>query len=387
MKRSYAPWVLCAAVLVAACKDQPPAAPAAPEPVLQGSQLRFPEGHPQLAQLGIAQATPARSVVVDLPARFVWNEDHTQRIYPAFAGRVERITADVGQAVRPGTALAYVASPDFGIAQAETAKAQVDARHTQKILQRQRELFEAGVIARKDLEQAEAEAARAGAEVQRAEARTRLYGAGGTGAIDQRLALTSGIAGIVVERNLTPAQELRPDQSGNGVPPLFVVSDPSSLWVVIDAREADIDALRPGASFELSVPVLPGQTFNGRVTAVGDAIDPSTRTVRVRGVVDNATRRLKAEMLATARVQRQVPEGVMVPASAVQLDGTRHRVMVQVGPGTFEVRDVEVSQLGPAGTLISAGLKAGEKVVTDNMLLLARQYGLAQEAARNGTPK
>ncbi|RYY71685.1 MAG: HlyD family efflux transporter periplasmic adaptor subunit, partial [Comamonadaceae bacterium] len=271
VNRSYLPLLLLAALGLGACREAPPPAPPAPSPpVLQGKQLRFPANHPQLSQIGVTAAAPVTSLTVDLPARLVWNEERTQRIYPPFAGRVVTIAADVGQMVKNGTPLAQLASPDFGIAQADTAKARVDAQHAQKGLARQRELFEAGVVARKDLEQAEAESARSQAEVQRAEARTRLYGAS-SGGVDQRLSLASGIAGVVVERNLTPGQELRPDQMGPGVPPLFVVSDPTSLWVVIDARETEAGALRPGARFELIVPTLPGRKFEGKVTAASDA--------------------------------------------------------------------------------------------------------------------
>lgn len=386
MKRSAYPLVLTVLLALAAC-GQKTAAPATPEPadpVLQGRLLRFPDGHPQLARLGLAQAVEARQLSVELPARLVWNEDRTQRLYPAFAGRVERIAADLGQAVKPGTVLAQLASPDFAVAQADTARAHVDAQLSARVLARQRELFEAGVVARKDLEQAEADAARSQAEVQRAQARTRLYG--GSGGVDQRLALTASIGGVVVERNLNPGQELRPDQMGNGVPPLFVVSDPSSLWVVIDARDSEVEALRPGARFELVVPSLPGQTFEGTVAAAGDFIDPTTRTFRVRGLVANPARKLKAEMLATARVQRNLPEGVMIPTSALTLEGAGHRVIVQAGPGTFESREVVVGLQTQAQALVTSGLKAGEKVVTDNMLLLARQYRMALDAAAPAAP-
>ena len=177
MKRLNTLLLAAATLALAACNDPPPPAPEPPGPVMQGSQLRFPAGHPQLAQLGVAVAAPGKAVTVDLPARLVWNEERTQRIYAPFAGRVVRIAADVGQSVKRGTVLAQLASPDFGVAQADTAKAQADANLTQKTLQRQRELFDAGIVARKDLDLAEADAARSHAEIRRAEARTHLYGA------------------------------------------------------------------------------------------------------------------------------------------------------------------------------------------------------------------
>jgi cobalt-zinc-cadmium efflux system membrane fusion protein len=371
--------IASAALLVAACNEAPPAAPQVAPPIMQGQQLRFSPGDPQLQHIGLSAAAPARTLAVELPARVVWNEDRTQRIYPAFAGRVARIQADLGQAVKPGTVLAQLASPDFGAAQADTVKAQVDAQLTRKSVARQRELFEAGIIARKELDLAEAEAARSQAEIQRAQARTRMYG--GSAGVNQALAIASSIPGIVVERNVTPGQELRPDQ-GASVPPLFVVSDPSSLWVVIDARESEAGTLRPGAEFELVVPALPGEKFTGRVTAVADYIDPNARTIKVRGLVANADRKLKAEMLATARVERTMGPGVVIPAQAVMLRGGRHYVMVQSQPQVFEQREVALGYQTPREALVSRGLEAGEQVVSENALLLARQYKIAQDAAK-----
>ena len=372
----------CLSAFISACTEAPAPAPEAPAPILQGSQLRFAPGHPQLALLGIVSAAPGKAITVELPAKLVWNEERTQRIYPAFAGRVMAIKADVGQAVKSGTLLAQLASPDFGMAQADTAKAGAEARLSQKSLQRQRELFEAGIIARKDLDQAEFDAARTQAEIQRTEARTKLYGGGNN--VNQQLALVSNVNGTVVERNLNPGQEVRPDQSGPGVPALFVVTDPTSLWVQIDARESEIGTLKIGSAFELVIPSLGGQKFEGRVTAAADFIDPTTRTIKVRGVVANPNRFLKAEMLATARIERILGSGVVVPSQAVSLLGARHRVMVQVQPGVFESREVTLSYQGPKETVVASGLEAGEQVVSENMLLLARTFRVAQKESQTG---
>jgi membrane fusion protein, heavy metal efflux system len=189
---------------------------------------------------------------------------------------------------------------------------------------------------------------------------------------------------VVVERNLNPGQEVRPDQSGPGAPALFVVTDPTSLWVLIDARESEVGTLRPGAAFELVVPSLPGQKFEGKVIAASDAIDPATRTIKIRGLVANADRLLKSEMLATARIERTLSAGVVIPASAVTLRGARHWLFVQVQPGVFEPREVTLGYEGPRDVVVSRGLEVGEQVVSDNVLLLARAFRLAQDEAKSG---
>jgi cobalt-zinc-cadmium efflux system membrane fusion protein len=240
-------------------------------------------------------------------------------------------------------------------------------------------LFEADVISRKELDSTEAEALRARAELARAQARTRMYGSAQN--VNQQLGLAATVKGVVVERNLSAGQEVRPDQGGPGNPALFVVSDPSVLWVQIDAREADIASLTPGTQISLALPNYPDQTFAAKIAATGDFIDSATRAIKVRAVIDNAKRLLKAEMLGTARIQRKLAAGVLVPASAVQLRGAEHWAYVQTEAGVYEPRRVKLGYEGIQEVLIVDGVQAGELVVKDNGLLLAREFRIAQENA------
>ena len=358
--------------------------PPAPQPIVQGQQLRFPAGHPQLALLGAIEAKAAQSVTIELPARLAWNEERTQRIYPAFAGRVLTLNADIGQSVQAGQVLATLASPEFGAAQADTAKAMADAQVAERALARHQTLFEGDVISRKELDMTEADALRAKAELARAQARTRMYGSANT--VNQQLGLAATISGVVVERNLSAGQEVRPDQGGPGNQALFVVSDPTLLWVQIDARESDTASLKPGTKITLTLPNFPGQTFEAKITATGDFIDSNTRSIKVRAVIDNTQRLLKAEMLGTARIERKLASGVLVPASAVQLRGIEHWTYIQTEPGVFEPRRVKLGYEGPQEVLIIEGVQAGEWVVKENSLLLAREFRNAQDEAMQHTP-
>jgi membrane fusion protein, heavy metal efflux system len=64
------------------------------------------------------------------------------------------------------------------------------------------------------------------------------------------------------------------------------------------------------------------------------------------------------------------------------LRGSQHSVFVQTRTGEFEPREVELAYEGPKQVVISSGLKAGEQVVSDNALLLARLLRLAQDASK-----
>ncbi|WP_300552438.1 efflux RND transporter periplasmic adaptor subunit [Limnohabitans sp. Rim8] len=374
--RSVICTLLLVTLVIGGCSEPVSPTPSVAGPVIQGDQLQYPPDHPQIALLTTTAAVMATEIPVDLPARIVWNEERTQRVFSAFSGRVSSIDVSLGQAIAKGQALAHLSSPEFGAAQAETSLAQTNLNLATQVLDRQQSLFDLGVVARKDVEQAAAEAARANAELKRAQAKTDLYGSRNTA--NQQLVLRSDVAGVVVERNITPGQEVRPDNASQA---LFVISDPSKLWVQIDAQTPDIADLKPNAQVQLVVPSLSEQVFKATVLAVADQIDPVSRSIKVRALIDNSSRLLKSEMLARVRYARKIGQGVEVPASALFLMGKQHIVFVQTSKGVYGPRQVTLSQEGPVKVVLSQGLQIGEEVVVQNGLLLARELRIAKESA------
>jgi len=303
-----------------------------------------------------------------MPGRLVWNEDKTVRVASPFAGRVMEILVQPGATVKAGQPLAMLTSPDFGSAQADARKASADSAVASKALARQRELYEAGVIAQKDLEQAQADNARAAADQQRTQAALRMYGASGSDGVNQRFALRSPIDGLVVERNINPGMELRPDQPPTA--PLYLITDPTTLWAQLDAAEADLGHFRPGVTVQLASAAYPGETFTGTVVKIADYVDPSSRSVKVRLSVPNADRRLKAEMFVTAKMQAASFQGISVPSKAVFLADNKNYVFVRTTPNRFERREVKLGVTIPGTTEVVEGLKEGDVVITDGNLYL-----------------
>lgn len=324
------------------------------------------------AFLKTAQVQKDSGGALRLPGRLVWNEDRTVRVFPQLGGRVMKSLAEVGTQVKAGQPLAVLASPDYGMARAEARKAQADLHLARQALERNRELLDAGVAARKDWLQTQAEAARAEAEADRAAKRLALLGGDGDGSYS----LKSPLAGVVVERNLNPGQEFRPDQAS---PPLFVVTDPSSLWIQLDAGEADLGALKPGEKFALEIKQYPGERFEGVIRHVADFVDPNTRTVKVRGEVPNADRRLKGEMFVTALIRLPATSALHVPAAAVFLMGDRRYVLVEEAPGRYRRQEVQVGPEREGWTDIHGGVKEGDKVVVEGNLHLIKYF-------KNGSP-
>jgi len=344
---------------------------------VEGPRVILPEGSPQLASLSATAAAPAVPQPVRLNGRMVWNEDVTVRIFSPFAGRVVNVAVDAGQPVRPGDVLTTIASPDFGQAQADARRAATDLALAERTLARLADLLRHGVVAQKDVDAAQADVARARAEQQRAEARLALYGVDSTSA-NQVFPLKTPLGGVVVERNLSPGQEVRPDQMLANAPalfaPLFVVSDPAQLWVELDLAERDVSAVKPGAGLAVRASAWPDRVFRGRVVLVSSEVDPSTRTVKVRGTVANPRRLLKAEMLVTVDASGAQPQGPVVPVAAVILQGDAHVVFVEESPGRYRRAEVRVGSERDGVVPVEAGLQPGERVVAAGSLLLEQLF-------------
>jgi len=359
---------LCVACLASGCGDGK-GKDAPPQPTVEShSVVVFPKASPMLDQIVSVPVEPRRELCLRFNGRLVWNEDRTARVFSPFGGRVESIAVRPGARVVRGQALAVLAAPELGIAQAEARKAENDSSLAQKNLERIRELAQAGVAPAKDLQAAEAEVVRAAAERARASARLKLYG--GADTVDQRLALRSPVTGVVVERNLNPGQELRPDSQGDK--PLFVVSDPSQLWFLLDVSEQDVAQVKPGTEVKLSTASLGEERVSGRVRQVAELVDPQTRTVKVRGVVEAADQRLKAEMFSVAELRLPAPGGYLVPTRAVYLRGEQHFVFVEEGGGRYARRAIVPGPIGDGYQAVLGGIAANDKVVVDGNLLLER---------------
>jgi cobalt-zinc-cadmium efflux system membrane fusion protein len=344
-------------------------------PALKASadSVTIPANAPQLSEITVEQAEARMAKIVPLTGRLIWNEDATVRVFTPFAGIVQRLLVQVNDRVKRGVPLAEIRSADFGQALADARKAESDFRRAERNLNRVRDLAEHGAAPRKDLESAEADFASAQAEKERTRTRLEIYGAS-TETTNQVFLLPSPLDGVLVEKNVTPGQEVRPDQMLANMPqftaPLFTITDPAKLWIQIDATEADLPYLRPGREFSFVSRAFPDQTFTGRVDVVSEFIDPNTRTIKVRGSIDNSSHQLKSEMFVNVNVPAPESPGTSVPAKAVFLQGEKHYVFVEQERGQFTRREVQIGVEQNGRVVILAGMQPGQRVVTEGCLLL-----------------
>ena len=359
-------WPIFLSLGLCACV-RPGKAEAPPPYRVEGDAVIFADGR-RPSTINVESVRLASDDHVTVTGRLVWNEDSTVRILPPVAGRVVLVNAAVGARVARGDVLATIASPDFGQAQADAARAAADLRAADGAFERAQILFDHGALAHKDLDQALAERERARAEEERTRVRLGLWAGAfaAPGTVDQSYPLRSPLGGQVVERTLNPGQEVRPDAAS----PLFVVSDPRTLWILLDVTDADVPSVAVGAPLTIRTAAWPDRTFPGTLEVSGSSLDPSTRTVRARGVVRNPEGLLKAEMYVTAEVFKKVSTRHMVlPARAVIRD---HKpfVFVEEAPGRYRRTPVSIGPEREGVVPIFSGIPDSTWLVTEGSLLL-----------------
>jgi len=359
------------------CGRQPQIPDAPPDLKVDGNRVTFLPNAPQLSSLQVEAAEPRRLAITHLTGRLYWNDKTTVRVFTPVMGQVVAIRADIGQPVRAGSPLAEISSPDYGQALADARTAAANLAAANKAFLRSKDLLEHGAAAAKDVEAAEAAFEAAQAESDRAASRLKLYG-GMTSETGQAYVLRSPVAGVVVDRNINPGQEVRNDQMLANAPnlfaPLFIVSDPTLLWLQLDASEADIPTLQPGQKLIVHARPFPDRAFQGTVDKVGESMDPATRAVQVRGVVSNPDSLLKAEMYVLADVLRDETKvgqaGVEISSKAIFIVDNQNYLFVEVAPGQFERRKVSVGVEKDGRVPVTDGVAIGQKVVTEGALLL-----------------
>ena len=355
-----------ALLVLAGCGPQTPAPPQAPGPSISGQTVRFSA---RVDGLRVEAVRPAGSPALALPGRLSWDEDRTVRVLAPVGGRVLRPLVNLGDRVAAGQPLAEIASAEYGSALAEARLALSQAQLAEETVRRQTELFDAGLVARRDLLQAQAERDQRTIEQARTQTRLRQLGDGQ----GPNFLLRAPIAGVVVDRRINPGQEIKGE---GGADPLFTLTDPSRLWVRIDATEADLAALGGvgnGTPVKLVSMAYPGREFEGVLTSMGAAVDPDSRTLVLRGRVPNPEGLLKAEMYVRVRFPLGPGhrEGLLhdVPSSAVLLNAGEHYVFVLDATGGYTRTPVKVERI-EAGRSLIQGLAAGQKVVVEGVQFL-----------------
>jgi len=192
------------------------------------------------------------------------------------------------------------------------------------------------------------------------------------------LAVTSNANGIVVQK-MDQALEGMFVKAGMN---LYKIADLSTIWADVEVFEHQAPWLKVGQRARLELPYEPGRTYTGRVRYIYPFLTNKTRTLRVSIELPNPGLKLRADMYAN--VTFDVPSArqvIAVPTEAVIRSGRRDLVVVEMGEGRFQVREVELGVSGDGVLEVTGGLSEGERVVVSAQFLIDSESNL-KEAIR-----
>ena len=151
---------------------------------------------------------------------------------------------------------------------------------------------------------------------------------------------------------------------------LLLTDTSGKAWVYASVYEFELPVIKIGQPMTVDVLSLPGKTFQGTIRSVNAVLDPATRTVGIRAVLDDPDHELRPEMFVNATIAIPLGEVLAVPEEAIFRTGTRNIVFVNKGKGMFEPREVVVGPSAEGWVGVTSGLHDGESVVTNGNFLI-----------------
>ncbi len=323
---------------------------------------------PAARRLANIQTSPAVSIALTRTVRAIgeltYDEGSLKTIASYVDGRLDRLYADyTGVVVEKGDHLALVYSPQLYSGQVElllaktacqngqssTLKRVVKSSHAMYVSARQR-LIELGMT-ESQIEQLEA-----------------------AGEANSRMRLCAPICGTVIEKCAVEGEYVKEGQT------IYRLADLSTVWLMLELFPQDVANIRHGQTVQAEVQSLPGQVFAGNVAFIDPKVDPKTRTVGVRVVIDNKDGLLRVGDYAHATMDVALPnqhEALVVPRDAVLMVGQNSALYVETDPGRFELRRVVLGPEVGDQIVILRGVTEGEQVATRGNFLIDSQMQLA----------
>jgi membrane fusion protein, heavy metal efflux system len=284
------------------------------------------------------------------------------------SGRVVDLKVRLGDYVNKGQELLVISSPDLGGAMGDYQKASVDEALARKALDRAQLLYSKGALAQKDLEVADNAESKAVSDLKTSESRLRVLG-GDPAHPSTMIELRAPVAGTIVEQNVSGFEGIK---SLDNTPNLFTIADLSSVWVVCDVYENDLNDVHIGDPAEVRLNAFSDRVFKGSVSDISRVLDPNTRSAKVRIVLENPDGAFRPGMFAVATFRsRQKKPHLVVPATAVMRLQDKDWVFHKETALSFRRLEVRTAGLSDGLQQIQQGAKAGDELVANALAFSA----------------
>ena len=326
----------------------------------------------QMSHVQLVTMTPATMTnTLRLTGAVAYNAFKTTPVITQVGGPVSRIMVVQGDHVKMNQPMLEVSSPDYAQLLDGYLKAADSFRLADKFYARAQDLYAHKAIAQQDLEQAESNRIQALADLNAAEQGMRILGIKNPADLAKapssaQIPVLAPIAGEVVERLVSPGQVVQAGQTQ-----AFTISDLSTVWVLANVYQADLEYVKNGEDVVVQTDAFP-ESFHGKISYVSPALDPTTRTLQARIVVDNPGEKLKRDMYCTVTVTAGVmKDALAVPNAAVLRDDNNQPfVYALTGANQFGRRDVVLGAMQGSETQILKGVSPGDRIVGNGSLFL-----------------
>ena len=357
------------ALLLAACSSSAPIAKTY-DGTSNPDLLKVPKEQADHIQVVTVEPT-SWPRVLRLTGNVAYNSFLTTPVISQVSGPVSRIMVSPGQQVKKGQAMLYVSSPDYSQLRANYLKARDAHSLAHKNYIRSQDLFAHHAIAARDLEAAESAEIQAQADLTAAEQSLKILGIPRPDTLIENptspeVPVLAPIDGEAVERLCSPGQVLQSGQTQ-----CFTISNMSTVWILANVYENQLAYVHVGDPVSIKTDAY-ADTFNGRISFMGAALDPTSRTLQARIDTRNPNGRLKKDMYVTATVVAgKIDNALLVPDAAVLRNAENEPFLyVAVGQDQFTRRPVKLGESNNGKTQVVSGLQPGERIAGDGSLFL-----------------
>lgn len=306
-------------------------------------------------------------VVLSLPAQVSVPPNREQIVSTPLSGLATQVLVQPNQTVRQGAVLVRINSPELGPLQLQLLQAASRAGLARNASQREKSLYDEGIIARRRLEEAQAALSESEAALRQAKAALRFSGMANSqiervvasGTLEDAITLSAQSAGTVVSVDVRPGQRVEPSVA------LIHIAQVDRLALEIQAPTAQAAAWRTGSKLTLQ-----GRPGTATVTSISPMVAAGSQTVAIRASVDSGTGDLRPGELVTVQFPLPTATGSWdIPLSAVAHDNKDAYVFVR-NATTFEARPVTVMSSAGQRVRVRGNLRAGEKIAVSGVIAL-----------------
>lgn len=292
-----------------------------------------------------------------------FNTNNVVSIFPLVSGNVQNINVMPGDYVHKGQVLGVIKSAEVANYNSSLTDAEASVRLTSRQLTQQKELYKSGLASQVDITNAEvaheqAEAARTAAQ--------QVLSVNGNNKNGEYI-IKAPIDGFVVQKNVNNGMSIRTDNNTG----LLTISNLKNVWVQANVYEENIAKVKQGDPVDVSIISYPDQTFKGKVNEMMNVLDPTSKVMKMRVVLDNPKYLLKPGMFATVSLNdNENKKGISVSSKALVFDHSQYYVITVNGKKDVQIRPVEVIGINGATAYIKSGLTPGERVIASNAILI-----------------